>query len=252
MGRWFLTLAAVAVVFVLTVAGVWIALAQRVSRAGPANRETLKTPAREAHHHAAGNPHPTAPPPLPKEAAHPSPPAPAPTAMPIVEVAPAVPVLTPPPTPPDPTVVLRVKSIPTGAEISQAGKTLGVTPFEVELPVGTHVLVARLDGWPETRETVVLNESLSKTITEIHLMPPGLVPGSEIPSPTFPASRPRRPVALPSRPPPPERRAIPVEPFSDDAAPTSAPATTARPEPEVRRALPPLTPFDPDATPSGD
>ncbi len=89
-----------------------------------------------------------------------------------------------------------------------------MTPFEVELPVGTCELVARLDGWPETRETVVLNESLSKAVTEIHLMPPGLVPGSEIPSPTVPASRPRRTTALPSRTPPPERRAIPVEPSS--------------------------------------
>ena len=246
VGRWFLALAALAVVFVLTVAGVWIMLAQRVSHDVPAKRETVRTPTHEAHRRVAVTPRPLVPPPLRKEAT------PTPTATPIADAAAPLPAPTPPLTPSNPTVIVRVKSIPTGAEISLAGKTLGVTPFEVELPVGTCELVARLDGWPETRETVILNESLSKTVTEIHLMPPGLVPGSEISSPAVPVNHPRRTSALPSRTPPPERRAIPVEPFPDGSLQTPGPTAATRPEPEVRRALPPLTPFDPDATPRGD
>ena len=247
VGRWFFALAALVVVFVLAVAGVWIVLAQRPTRDAPANRETIRTPPRETRRHVADTPRPLVPPPLPREAART--PTPTPTAMPIAEAAPVA------SAPPNATIMVRVKSIPTGAEIFLASKSLGVTPFEVELPVGTCELVARLDGWPETRETVILNESLWKAVTEIHMMPPGLVPGSEIPSPAAPptpASRPRRTTALPSRTPSAERRAIPVEPFSDGTATTPVPTPTLQPEPEVRRALPPLTPFDPDATPRGD
>ena len=149
VGRWLFALMALAVVFVLALAGAWIMLAQRVSRDAPTSHETVPSPAHAAHHRTAGTPHPLVPPPLPKEALYT--PAPTPAATPIT--APAATLA--PPTPSGATVLVRVKSIPTGAEILLAGKTLGVTPFEIELPVGTCELVARFNGWPETRETVV-------------------------------------------------------------------------------------------------
>ena len=121
---------------------------------------------------------------------------------------------------------------------------LGTTPVEVELPAGTHELIARFDGWPETRETIILAEDQTRAMVEIHLMPPGLVPGVETPVPSTLSQRPRRVLASPTRAPAVERRAIPVEPDAAEAPPVHSPAVTARPEPEVRRALPPLTPFE--------
>ena len=257
VGRWFFSVAVLLLGFVLAVAGVWIVLAQRlpsddrhatVKKAPPPITPQITN--QEPRHRAASTPRLTTPPPLPAvtyRAANPSAtlaalpvpgpadetmngvvrdPVPAPSTT-LPGVAPAMPALSPKAETPQKLVNLRVKSVPSGATIQTDGRTLGTTPLEIELPVGPYELIARFDGWPETHETIILGEDQSTAATEIHLMPPGLVPASELPSPPDLTHRPRHAASAPVR------ATIPQ-------------ASIAPAVPEVRRALPPLTPFDPD------
>ena len=51
-------------------------------------------------------------------------------------------------------VSLKIDSVPTGAQIQSDGRLLGTTPCETRLPAGDHQLIARYRDWPETRQTI--------------------------------------------------------------------------------------------------
>ncbi len=51
---------------------------------------------------------------------------------------------------------LSVTSDPTGVEIVIDGASAGRTPLRLDLPVRSHELMARLSGWPDERQSVVL------------------------------------------------------------------------------------------------
>ena len=54
------------------------------------------------------------------------------------------------------TAPVAVTSEPSGAEVFADGKPLGRAPVRAELPVGTHDIAARLDGWPEQHQSVAV------------------------------------------------------------------------------------------------
>jgi formylglycine-generating enzyme required for sulfatase activity len=55
------------------------------------------------------------------------------------------------------TATVSITSEPNGADVTVDGKSRGRTPLQIELPARPHELVAHLDGWPDERQTVVVN-----------------------------------------------------------------------------------------------
>jgi formylglycine-generating enzyme required for sulfatase activity/serine/threonine protein kinase len=53
---------------------------------------------------------------------------------------------------------VSITSEPAGAEVSIDGTTRGRAPLRVELPARAHELVAHLDGWPDERQSLVVQE----------------------------------------------------------------------------------------------
>jgi serine/threonine protein kinase/formylglycine-generating enzyme required for sulfatase activity len=52
---------------------------------------------------------------------------------------------------------VNITSEPSGAEIIIDGKASGRTPLQIELPARPHELVAHLEGWPDERQTIVVD-----------------------------------------------------------------------------------------------
>ena len=143
-------------------------------------------------------------------------------------------------------VVVRLDSIPPGAQIRLGDEILGVTPCRVRLPAGDHQLIARYQDWPETRQTIHLEGTETRASAEIRLMRPDLVPGLAAQPPTAQDDHARRIVA------PAAHRVLNSEAVTPAvrAAPVVAPSSTPFPSaPEVRPAQRVLTPFRIDDPP---
>jgi formylglycine-generating enzyme required for sulfatase activity len=52
---------------------------------------------------------------------------------------------------------VKITSDPAGAEITVDGKPRGKTPLQLELPVRPHDLIARLNGWPDQHQSMVVH-----------------------------------------------------------------------------------------------
>ena len=76
---------------------------------------------------------------------------------------------------------VRLDSVPQGAQIRVGNEVLGTTPCRVRLPPGEHQLIARYQDWPETRQTIRLDDTQARTSVEIRLMRPR--PGSRFVGP---------------------------------------------------------------------
>ena len=100
----------------------------------------------------------------------------------------AAPAMAPPPPPLPATVLVRVLSEPTGAEVVDvAGEALGVTPTEIILPRGTTgvSLILRKAGFEELRQVVVPDRDTTATVTLKKIEPTAV--------PVRPAPKPMRP-----------------------------------------------------------
>ena len=75
---------------------------------------------------------------------------------------------------------VHVDSKPAGADVLLKGRLLGTTPFDATLPGGDYQLVARYKNWPEIHQSLHLDENQPAAATEVHLMPPGLVPFANV------------------------------------------------------------------------
>ena len=145
---------------------------------------------------------------------------------------------------------LHVDSKPVGVEVFAKGKSLGITPLDTSLPAGDYQLVARYRNWPEVRQGLHLDEGQASAGTELHMMPPALVPSASLaatPSPSPGRARRAQQDAI-------VRRNFVQSIRNADASSGSNSAT-----PPAGRVSPPPTlhPFDPDgvfrpATPSRD
>ena len=136
--------------------------------------------------------------------------------------------------------IVRLDSIPEGAQVRVGEEVLGTTPCRVRLPAGTHQLIAHYQNWPVIGETLHLDGTETRAAVEFHLMPPEYMNSLVPASPTALNNHSRR-ITSPAarRSPPPEN------PSSATATPLpSVAASKPRPpEPEVRPALRVLTPF---------
>ena len=137
--------------------------------------------------------------------------------------------------------MVRLDSVPEGAQIRLGSELLGTTPCRVRLSPGNHQLIARYQNWPETRQTVHLEAAEARAAVEIRLMRPDLVPGSVAQPSLAPDSRTRRMFTPAARRWPPAETAAPtVRPAAAIIATPTPPAVS---EPEVRPAGRVLTPF---------
>ena len=171
-----------------------------------------------------------------------SPPAPTLPNASVPNVAATPPVL--PETPPAiashaPSIRVHVDSKPAGADVLMRGRLLGTTPFDANLPAGDYQLIARYKNWPEIHQSLHLDENQPAAATEVHLMPPGLVPFANVAA---------TPAATPNRARRAQQDAIMRRNFvqstrSTDAASGNYPAT---PSANHNSPLPALHPFDPN------
>ena len=152
------------------------------------------------------------------------------------------------------TVRLHVDSKPAGTEVLLKGKLLGTTPFDANLPAGDYQLVARYKNWPEIRQPLHLDETQSSASTDLHMLPPALVPLAS-PAPTPPARNRRTQQEQDAV----IRRNFVRSMHNADAASGNPPVTPspAASGAETRHPTPTLHPFDPNgvfrpSTPSGD
>ena len=134
---------------------------------------------------------------------------------------------------------VHMDSKPAGVEVFAKGKSLGITPLDASLPAGDYQLVARYRNWPEVRQALHLDEGQAAAGTELHMMPPALVPSASLAA---------TPAASPSRSRRAQQDAIARRNFvqstrGSDAASGGNPA--AAPASRVP-ASPTLHPFDPD------
>src|SRR4029077_18485797 len=53
--------------------------------------------------------------------------------------------------------ITNVTSEPSGAQILVDAKSRGRTPLHVDLPAGSHEVVAHLDGWPDEQQKIVVD-----------------------------------------------------------------------------------------------
>jgi serine/threonine protein kinase len=58
---------------------------------------------------------------------------------------------------------IKITSEPSGAEISIDGAARGRTPLEIELPVTTHLITARVTGWPNEEQKIEVGPQPSNT-----------------------------------------------------------------------------------------
>ena len=123
--------------------------------------------------------------------------------------------------------MVRMDTLPEGAQIRLGDEVLGTTPCRVRVPAGDHQLIARYQNWPETRQTVHLDGTELHAAVEIRLMRPELVPGLAPASSGMQDNHARRIVA------PATRRFPRLEPPAL-AAPLYSPAT----EPTPNQTLP--------------
>ena len=140
---------------------------------------------------------------------------------------------------------LHVESKPAGVDVLSKGKLLGTTPFDANLPAGDYQLVSRYKNWPEVRQPLHLDESQPSVATELHMMPPALVPSASFA--TTPASRSRSPQqdAIMRRNFVRSTRGTDTASGNASADPAADPAATPGGA-DTRRIAPALHPFDPD------
>ena len=241
-GRWLAGIVGLAAVFLLVFVGVLASLMQQAPARGavaptttrprPLAR-TVTTASRPALRQ--NTPAPLVASALPPATAQmESTPTPTAAAMPRAENLPPTPVSAETPfapaviPPKERSTMVRVDSVPEGAQIRLGDEVLGLTPCRIHLPRGDHQLIARYQDWPETRQTVRLDGSETRLAVEIRMMRPDLVPGLVVPSSATPDSYARRiPAPLVHSLPP---------------VPTGSPAPGVS-EPEMRPAQRVLTPF---------
>ena len=248
-GRWVAGIVGLAAVFVLVFVGVFFSLLRQT----PAHAALAATPAKKRPPEAATGVAVSR-----RSTPSPLPPNPRGSALPTVAAAPAVastpvsspavlaraedlppapsPAGTPPGTPVRETfTMVRLESIPPGAQIRLGDEILGTTPCRVRLPAGDHQLIARYQNWPETRHSIHLDGTEARATVEIRLMRPELIPGLGGLPAGVPDSRNRR-IPVPAA-----RRVLrPETPVASAPVPTPTPDPS---EPPVRPALRVLTPF---------
>ena len=134
---------------------------------------------------------------------------------------------------------VHVDSRPAGADVLLKGRLLGTTPFDATLPGGDYQLVARYKNWPEIHQSLHVDESQPTVATEVHLMPPGLVPFANVGA---------TPAATPSRARRAQQDAIMRRNFVQSTRNTDATTGNYPAAPSSNRnATPPaLHPFDPN------
>ncbi len=146
----------------------------------------------------------------------------------------------------DQPVRVHVTSKPPGVEVLSKGKVIGSTPFDANLPAGDYQLVARYKTWPEVHQALRVTEGQQNASTELHMMPPALVPlASAAASPLSRSRRAQQDEVV--------RRNF-VRSTRGDAGsstdsvqtPAATEAAEAAPSPEARRVPPKLHPFDPN------
>ncbi len=254
-GRWLAGIIGLAAVFVLGFAGVLAWLLQQTpthdATAATVAKKRLVEPMSGAKGRRA-TPHPATPAPLAAAPPVPTPEAtvpermatvgqentPTPAATPLAAEATPLPAAAPTG---EPLEWVRLESVPPGAQICLGTEVLGITPCRVRLPHGDHQLIARYQDWPETRQSIHLDGTGTRTAVEIRLMRPDLIPGLALPP-----DRHTRHASVPAT------RHPPV------AEPPAPPVHPTPVEPEVRPAQRVLTPFQIDGpaeatpTPAGN